>query len=66
MKLRYDILSQQTFICWKSVIETLEKSTEKVGSMFKVNNKDTRKTSMTSFWRRYCYLWPYLKQVNVC
>ena len=27
--------------------------------MFKVNNKDTRTTSMTSFWCLYCYLWTY-------
>ena len=27
--------------------------------MFKVNNKDTRTTSSTSFWCLYCYLWTY-------
>ena len=27
--------------------------------MFKVNNKDTRTTSMTSFWCFYCELWTY-------
>ena len=26
---------------------------------FKVNDKDTRKTSMTSFWPLYCYFWTY-------
>ena len=25
--------------------------------MFKVNNKNIRRTSMTSFWCSYCYLW---------
>ena len=45
--------------------------------MFKVNNKDTRVTSLTSFWCLYCYLWtcftPFssvftvnCEQVNVC
>ena len=27
--------------------------------MIKVNNKDTRPTSMTSFWYLYCYLGTY-------
>ena len=27
--------------------------------MFKVNNKNTRTMSMTSFWCFYCYLWTY-------
>ena len=27
--------------------------------MFKVNNKNTRTTSMTSFWFFYCQLWTY-------
>ena len=27
--------------------------------MFKVNNKDTRTTSLTSFWCLYCLLWTY-------
>ena len=27
--------------------------------MFKVNNKETRETSMTSFWYLYCWLWAY-------
>ena len=26
-------------------------------NLFKVNNKDTRTTSMTSFWFLYCWLW---------
>ena len=26
---------------------------------FKVNNKDTRTTSLVSFWCLYCYLWTY-------
>ena len=45
--------------------------------MFKVNNKDTRVTSLTSFWCLYCYLWtcftPFssvftvnFEQVNMC
>ena len=44
--------------------------------MFKVNNKDTRPTSLTSFWCLSCKLWTYfipfsripiadLEQVNV-
>ena len=28
-------------------------------NMFKVNKKDTRMTSMTSFWCLYCFLWTY-------
>ena len=39
-----DINSQLTFTCSKSTIETLEK----------VNNNDTRKRSITSFWHLYC------------
>ena len=27
--------------------------------MFKVNNKDTKTKSLTSFWFLYCYLWTY-------
>ena len=27
--------------------------------MFKVNNKNTRTTSVTSFWGFYCWLWTY-------
>ena len=30
-----------------------------VRSMFKVNNKDTRTTSVTSFWCLYCQFWTY-------
>ena len=28
-------------------------------NMLKVNNKDTRRTSLTSFWCLYCQLWIY-------
>ena len=28
-------------------------------NIFKVNNKDTRTTSLSSFWCLYCYLWTY-------
>ena len=45
--------------------------------MFKVNSKDTRSTSLTQFWRLYCFLWTYVatfssfpivdfEQVKVC
>ena len=37
---------QQTNTCSKSTLETLKK----VQHMSKVNNKDTKKTSVTSFW----------------
>ena len=30
-----------------------------VRNMFKVNNKDTRTTSVTSFWCLYCQFWTY-------
>ena len=30
---------------------------KKVWNMFKVNNKDTKTTSTTSFWCLYCWLW---------
>ena len=42
-------ITQLTFICSKSTIETLE-------NMFKVNYKNTR---TTSFWCFYCWLWTY-------
>ena len=35
----------------------------KVWNKFKVNNRDTRITWMTSFWCLYCYLWTYLTPV---
>ena len=41
---------QQTFICSKPTIKTLEKGVKYV----KVNDKDTRTTSMTSYWCLYC------------
>ena len=47
--------SQLTFYCLKSTIETLEKAWD----MFKANNKNTRTTSLTSFWCCYCELWTY-------
>ena len=59
---------------FKVVIETIKK----VWDMLKVNNKDSRMTSLTSFWSLYYYyLWTYFKrfssvstvileQVNVC
>ena len=46
---------RQSFTCWKSTIETLEK----VRNMFSVNNKDTTTTSLSSFWCLYCSLWTY-------
>ena len=48
--------TQVRFTCSKTIIETLAK---KVWNMFKVNNKNTRTTSLTSFWRFYCLLWTY-------
>ena len=41
--------SQPAFTCSKLAIET-----HKVWNMFKVNNKDTRTTTMASFWSLYC------------
>ena len=38
-------ITQQTFTCSKSTIDTLEKGVK----YFKVNNKDTRMTSMVLF-----------------
>ena len=64
-------ITQLTFTCSESTIETLEKGQRRSGefacskltietqetecNMFKVNNKDTRTTSMLL----YCYLWTY-------
>ena len=45
------IRTQLAFTCSKSAIKTLEKSCE---IMFKVNNKNNRTTSVTSFWFFYC------------
>ena len=47
--------AQPVFTCWNSTMETQEQ----YGNMFKVNNKDARTTSMTSFLCLYCYLWTY-------
>ena len=44
--------TQQTNVWSKSTIEALEKDVY----MFKVNNNDTRKTSLTSFWCLYSQL----------
>ena len=39
---------------------TCSKSTMETPDMFQVNNKKTRTTLRTSFWRLYfCYLWTY-------
>ena len=53
------LLAQQKLTCSKATIETLEK----VWNMFKVNNKDTRTTSMTSFSSVSIVKF---EQVNVC
>ena len=45
-----DNYTQQSFICAKSTIETLKKA----WNMLKVNNKDIKTTSMTSFQWLYC------------
>ena len=42
--------SQLSITCWKAITETLEN----VWHMFKVNNKNTRTTSITSLW---CFFW---------
>ena len=63
-------VSQETFTCSNSTIETLP-------NMLKVSNKNTRTTFRTSFCCLYCLLWRYLvpfstlsivnfEQVNVC
>ena len=44
------VSSHLTFTCSKSIMEILEK----VWTMFKVNNKNTRITSLTSFGSFYC------------
>ena len=33
-------------------------------NLFKVNNKDTRMTSLTSYWCLYCYLWTNFTQCS--
>ena len=43
-------ISQPAITCSKLTIETLEQSM----NTFKVNNKVTRMTSVTSFWCLYC------------
>ena len=43
------INDQQTNTYSKSTIETLEKGVKKC-KIFKINNKDTRTTSMALFW----------------
>ena len=43
--------TQLTFTCLNSTTETLEKGVKYV---LKVNNKNTRMTSLTSFWCIYC------------
>ena len=44
-------ITRLTFTCTKAALETLGR---KVRNMFKVNNKNTRTTSLTSFWCFYC------------
>ena len=44
------VLSQTAFTCSKLTIETLEQGV----NMFKVNNKDTRTTPLSSLWYLYC------------
>ena len=39
------------------LVQSLQLKHQNVWNMFKVNNKDTRATSMTSFWCLYCQLW---------
>ena len=57
--------TQPAFTCSKSVSETPERCVKFVQSqyqkhqnvvqnLFKVSNKDTRTTSLTSFWCLYC------------
>ena len=53
---QYLVAAQQTFTCSNSTIKTLERGV----NLFKVYNKDTRTTSMTSFRCLYCLLWTYL------
>ena len=63
--------TQLTFTCSNSTIEFQEKVWNKV------NNKNSKTTSLTSFWCLYCKLWTYFtplssvfiiyfEQVNVC
>ena len=47
---------QKTFNCSKSIIKIHYK---KMWNMFKINNKDTTTTLMTSLWCLYCLLWKY-------
>ena len=46
---KIDFFTTQTFICSKPTTETLEKNVKKF-QMFKVNKKETRRTSTRSFW----------------
>ena len=50
VKIYQNVPIQQTFTFSKLKIETLEKGVK----TFKVNKKDTRTMSMTSFWCLYC------------
>ena len=67
-KLRKLSASQQTFICWKLIIRKLKK----MWNMFKVDNKDTRMTSMillftsSIFWRSSSVSAVAFEEVNVC
>ena len=48
-------ITQLTFTCSISTVETLEKGVKHA----KINNKNTRTTSVTLFWCFYCKLWTY-------
>ena len=45
---------QLVFTFSKSTVKTRE---QHLWNRFKFNNNDTRTTSVTSFWCRYCWLW---------
>ena len=66
-------LTKQTNTRSKSTMETLEKGVK----TFQVNNKNTRTTSLMSFWYLFSWIWTHfalfctvsiddLEQVNVC
>ena len=39
------------------LLKVNNRNTSTMWNLFKVNHKDTRTTSLTSFWRIYCKLW---------
>ena len=55
LQMQDNLITRQTFTYSKATVEILEE----LGNMFKVNRKDTRTTSLTSFGCLYCQIWKY-------